>query len=59
MEDCDVLIVVGTKLETGLSSSIVKDAIKKKKIIIEVNPEPIIKIGNTYTMEGNAENFIP
>lgn len=35
-------------LETGMASSIVANAIRDGKKIIEINPEPIIEIGNTF-----------
>jgi hypothetical protein len=32
---------------------------KKNINIIEINPEPIIKIGKTFTINGNAEDSVP
>jgi NAD-dependent SIR2 family protein deacetylase len=59
MMECDCLVVIGTKLETGMSNSIVREAMKKNINIIEINPEPIIKIGKTFTINGNAEDSVP
>lgn len=38
----DCIIVIGTTLETNLSSTIVSHAVKEEKLIIEINPEPVI-----------------
>jgi hypothetical protein len=35
-------------LETGCAKSTVCQFIKKKATVIEINPEPIIEVGNTY-----------
>ena len=59
MIECDCLVVIGTKLETGMSNGMVRDGLKKNINIIEINPEPIIKIGKTFTLKGNAEDFVP
>ena len=59
MMECDCLVVIGTKLETGMSNSIVREAMKKNINIIEINPEPIIKIGKTFIINGNAEDSVP
>lgn len=41
----DCIVVIGTTLETNLSSTIVSHAIHAEKLIIEINPEPVIKCG--------------
>ena len=46
-------------LETSYAKNIILDAIEKKLTIIEVNPEPIIELGNTYTLAGPSEEILP
>ena len=46
-------------LETSYAKNIILDAIDKKLTIIEVNPEPIIELGNTYTLTGPSEEILP
>lgn len=58
-EKCEVIIVVGTMLETGLSGSIVRKAINQEKTIIEVNTEPIVEMGRTFTIQGKSEDIMP
>ena len=53
------IISVGTMLETSYAKNIILDAIDKKLTIIEVNPEPIIELGNTYTLAGPSEEILP
>ncbi|CAD8132739.1 unnamed protein product [Paramecium octaurelia] len=55
----DTIIVVGTMLETGCAKSTVCQFIKKKATIIEINPEPIIEVGNTYQIKGKSEEILP
>jgi NAD-dependent SIR2 family protein deacetylase len=42
----DLILVIGTKLETGLSSSIVSNAVRKGIKVVEVNPEPCMECGD-------------
>ena len=46
-------------LETSYAKNIILDAIENKVTIIEVNPEPIIELGNTYTLAGPSEEILP
>jgi hypothetical protein len=52
-------VVVGTKLETGLSASIVSKAVARNALVIEINPESEIEIGNTLQLRCFAENAVP
>jgi NAD-dependent SIR2 family protein deacetylase len=54
-EKADILVVVGTKLETGLSSSLVSNAIRRGIKVVEVNPEPYMECGNILQLPYNAE----
>ena len=40
------IIVIGTALETNLAYQIVQKAIFSQKLVIEINPEPVLKKGN-------------
>ena len=51
--------MIGTKLETALSNSIIKSAVHRGITIIEINPESEIELGNTYTLNCFAENAVP
>lgn len=45
--DADCLIVVGTTLATNLALKIVNQFLDKEKLVIEVNLESCIPVGNT------------
>lgn len=38
--------MIGTALETNLAYQIVQKAIFSQKLVIEINPEPVLKKGN-------------
>ncbi len=59
IETSDCLIVIGTALETYLAASIVAQAITSKKLVIEINPQPIIKYGNVRHLIGGVEKILP
>lgn len=60
-QEADVIVVIGSTLETGLAAEIVKSAIDtyKKKTLIEINPDPVIQVGLTYTLPFKAEDVVP
>lgn len=60
-QEADTIVVIGTMLETSLACEVVKAGIStfKKKTIIEINPEPVIEIGETYTLRLKAEDIVP
>ena len=58
-EDCDALIVIGTALETSFAKVICVEHLRKEKLLIEVNPDPCINVGNTYTLIGYSEDALP
>ena len=49
-KDCDLLIVVGTTLETGFASTIVEKTLYREVPVIEINLQPLIAMGNTYRL---------
>ncbi len=56
----DCLIVIGTALETNLASKIVGQAITNKQLVIEINPQPCIKYGNSVRhLIGGVEKILP
>ncbi len=59
IESMDCLIVIGTALETSLASHIVGLAIKKKKLIIEINTVPCIRYGKVKQLIGRAQDIVP
>ena len=59
IQTMDCLIVVGTALETNLAANIVAQAITNKKLIVEINIDPVIKYGNVKYLIGQAEQIIP
>lgn len=46
----DFVVSIGTALETTLAKRLVVNA----KEVIEINPEPVIEVGNVYTFKGDA-----
>ncbi|CAD8059739.1 unnamed protein product [Paramecium sonneborni] len=56
---CDTIIVIGTALQTHFAKTIVCEFIKKKATIIEINPEPLIEVGNTFWLKGKSEDILP
>ena len=59
LSSMDCLVVIGTALETSLATNIVCQAVTQKKLIIEINPEPIITYGNVRHLKGGADTFLP
>jgi len=59
IQTMDCLIVIGTALETNLAANIVAQAITNKKLIIEINIDPVIKYGNVKYLLGQAEQIVP
>jgi len=53
------LIVIGTALETNLAATIVAQAITNKKLIVEINIDPVIKYGKVRYLLGQAEQILP
>ena len=47
-EDCDVMIVVGTALETTFALKMVTESLNKETPVIEINLNPCIEVGHTY-----------
>lgn len=58
-EDCDALIVIGTALETTFAKTICVEHLKEEKLLIEINPNPCINVGHTYTLIGYSEEALP
>ncbi len=46
-------------METGLSSSIVSNAIKNGKKVVEINPELCMECGDILQLANNAEDVVP
>jgi len=60
VKECDLLIVVGTMLETNLPNRLVMQALEAEKFIVEINPSPIITRGkNTYSLIMKATDALP
>lgn len=55
----DCLIVIGTALETNFAIRMVDAAIRENKLLIEINPYPIIVAGNTKTVKTGSEEALP
>ena len=51
----DILVCIGTMLETSLAASIVNSAIQSSIPIIEVNVNCIIEKGNCFKLSGKSE----
>ena len=57
--ECDVLIVVGTALETNFAKKMVVETLAREVPVIEVNMEPCVPVGHTYQVKGKAEETLP
>ncbi|CAD8144857.1 unnamed protein product [Paramecium octaurelia] len=55
----DTIIVIGSTLQTHFAKTMVCEFIKKKATIIEINPEPVIEVGNTFWLIGKSEEILP
>ncbi|CAK58328.1 unnamed protein product (macronuclear) [Paramecium tetraurelia] len=55
----ETIIVIGTTLQTHFAKTMVCEFIKKKATIIEINPEPVIEVGNTFWLIGKSEEILP
>lgn len=58
-EDADALIVIGTALETSFAKRIVVEMLHDEKLVVEVNPDPCVKVGHTYQLAGKGEEMLP
>jgi len=60
-DDCDCLLVVGTALETGCASSIVRRTLERETVpVIEVcYPESCIGVGNNIQIIDKSEIALP
>lgn len=58
-EKCDVLIVVGTALQTTYANNMVVLALDREVPVIEVNMEPCVLVGHTFHVIGKAEEMLP
>lgn len=56
--DCDCLVVVGTALETSMAARIVCEAIRRKAVVIEINPDPCIAADGVLQLKGTSEEFL-
>lgn len=57
-EQCDLLLVIGTALETGMANYLVNRARSKDIKIVEVNIERNIGTGNVWTVLEKSEDFL-
>ena len=57
--ESDILIVVGTALQTSLPLKMVHEAVSKGKTVIEINPTPILDFDGVLRLEGLCEDLLP
>jgi NAD-dependent SIR2 family protein deacetylase len=55
----DLVIVIGTMLQTGLANGIVSRSVSAQTQIIEINMNQEILKGKTMTLLGKAEEVVP
>ena len=58
LEDADLLIVIGTALQTGLARKVVENCLVKKIDIVEMNTECIIQYKNVIWMKGKSDEML-
>ena len=58
-KDSEVIIVIGTQMKCGFPHQQVTTAAKDKKIIIEINVEPVVKYGNVFVLPRTCGEVIP
>lgn len=54
-KEADVLIVIGTALQTAYAMKIVVETLAEEKPVIEINMESCIEVGHTYHLIGKSE----
>ncbi len=57
--DADCLIVVGTALATSYAKQIVTRMLAREALVIEVNMESCIPVGNCLQVNGRSEEMLP
>jgi NAD-dependent SIR2 family protein deacetylase len=57
-KDSDMMVVIGTSLQTGLSRELVESAIERGVPVIEINVECEIKRPGTMWMQGKADEIL-
>lgn len=55
----DCLIIIGSNMNSNFLSQILSTLIEKNVLIVEINPEPVIEIGNVKKIVGKAEEIVP
>ena len=57
--DVDAVIVVGTALATNLANRIVMSSLKKDILTIDVNLDPVCKVGHSVQVIEKSEPALP
>ena len=57
-KESDMLVVIGTSLQTGLSRELVESAIERGATVVEINMECEVKRPGTMWMEGKADEIL-
>lgn len=55
---CEAMIIIGTALETNLARSIVEKQLIQDKLIVEINPEPILQFGNVMHIKLTSDEAL-
>ncbi|OMJ71089.1 hypothetical protein SteCoe_30793 [Stentor coeruleus] len=59
VKSADVLIIIGTQSKCGFPAQRIREFIKSRKHIIEINVEPVIEFGNTYVLPRSCGEVVP
>jgi NAD-dependent SIR2 family protein deacetylase len=58
VKEAEAVLVIGTALQTGLSSEIVSNSLEAEKQVVEINPCCEIRRSKVWWMEDKAENVL-
>jgi len=59
MESCGALIIIGTALQTNLASKIAHEACNRGTLVMEINPDPVLKYGNVKCLIAECDSVVP
>ena len=55
----DCVILIGTQMTSNFCTNVLMRTIENNTLIIEVNPEPVLEVGNVKKLIGDSEELVP
>ena len=55
----DCVILIGTQMTSNFCTNVLMRTIENNTLIIEINPEPVLEVGNVMKLIGDSEELVP